>query len=738
MPKYLVTGPDGATYNVEAPEGATEAQVMARVRASAPKAAPKRRGTGIGAVDNALSWANETLIGMGQGAFELGAAATYDNPLGRAVFGDKLVDKANSQRRQVYDAARDATVANPMPGARMGGQVISTLPLAKLRVLQTVANAPKLLNAAKLAAQGAIGGVSVRDPEQGTGGMAALGAASNMVLSPVISRAVAMAGPPLAKAGRWLGGTTPGRAITGAADDLYDTLAPRMLPARYQPPAPLPSSPVAAPTPLGTATGSAGAQAAAPDPVAALSRKAQARKATFDAAGVKSPTTGMVTRDPTVWQFEQNNAGIVGPEGNTLRGAMVKVNEDLNRAAERLVSAKGRSGDPEVVGRAVVDALDAKQAEMQAVTGRLYAQVREARGDVPAGDLGNFREAIESADMLDNPVFDQMRDGVLRRLNRFGMYNNGLPRRGAVATVGQAEELRKFVGGLGDGKDPSVKMMRARLIEALDDDVVATVGDDAFRGARESAKARFQEFKNTFAGDVAGGRVAPERLPARILAKNTTLAQVRALKRSLTTGTDEQVSRGAKALEDLGAQALEDMFDDARIGDDMMSGARLSKAFGKAAPKLRELLSPAEFKQLQRIVTATRYATVPVDYSFVNNSRTTAALANLFGEAKPTNTSSIKTILKHIGAFTAAGPAGNVGVAVADGIATKRAQSQAQAALQAQVARALSPQAAGMAVQDELAARQALAAALRRQQFASQRLPYGLAPALGPEAGRTR
>lgn len=61
MPRYLVTGPDGKRYNVDAPEGATEDEIKARVQeASIPKDDSIVRGFMGGAIkpiDNLASWA---------------------------------------------------------------------------------------------------------------------------------------------------------------------------------------------------------------------------------------------------------------------------------------------------------------------------------------------------------------------------------------------------------------------------------------------------------------------------------------------------------------------------------------------------------------------------------------------------------------------------------------------------------------------------------------------------------
>src|SRR3546814_15190390 len=103
------------------------------------------------------------------------------------------------------------------------------------------------------------------------------------------------------------------------------------------------------------------------------------------------------------------------------------------------------------------------------------------------------------------------------------------------------------------------------MIDALDDDVVNTLGDDAFKAARQSAKARFDEFSKTFAGRIADEGIPPERLTQRLFGA-TSLKDLRSLKQSLTSGTPEQIARGQTAMKGRRYPALSEL----KIG----SGAR--------------------------------------------------------------------------------------------------------------------------------------------------------------------
>jgi hypothetical protein len=274
-------------------------------------------------------------------------------------------------------------------------------------------------------------------------------------------------------------------------------------------------------------------------------------------------------------------------------------------------------------------------------------------------------------------------------------------------TVNQAEELRKFVGSLGNTSDPAVRMMRGKMIDALDDDVVNAVGGDAFKAARASAKARFDEFSKTFAGKAANEGLAPELLSKRILGDGVRLSDLRSLRQSLTTGTDDQVARGMEAWKGLQAQAVDDLLSKSVDADGQLSGSILSREFAKSSPKLRELLEPQDFKELRRLAAATRdVKAFPVGHS-VNTSNTAPSTANLFapGERKQSVPGMLlkRGLAFSAGSLASGTPVGglvaNVGLNAAERAAAMRENQQVAQELMKQVRLAQSPEAAAAAIQ---------------------------------------
>lgn len=668
---------DGRIARFSVPDDATPEQVTAAAQKQfAAKPAPKKTSGVMGWLgDNVLSPINEAIIGAPEGIYNAAAAVT--DPVSKLIFGEEAVRQAQAQRRKVSDAAAGALVSRPAPVARdigrIGGAMAIPLPGQKLQ------QGGKLARAGYRAMQGAVGGAAVRDVDQSAAAPATIGAAANVLLPPILSK-VAQTRPVQAMGRMASRAAAP---LVNAADDLAERALPgvnqflgRQAPTALQGmPAPVPTAALA---PLG--------------------RKAQARAARLKSLGVENPTTGAVTRDPAAFSFEQNISKTAA--GDDLARQMKETEATLVERGRSMVRGMGGAKGPEATGKAVEDVLDAKRTEMQRVTSRLYEKVREVRGDHPVGDLKSFKDFINSPRVTDNATFDGMRESVGRRLGRFGE---------APVTINQAEELRKFVGGLGNGIEPSVRMMRREMIDALDDDVVNAVGDDAFKAARASARARFEEFGKTFPGKLADEKLAPELLTRRVLGDGVKLSDLRALKRSLVTGTDEQVVRGRQAWKALQAQSIDDLLGKAVNDEGMLVGNTLHREFNKSALKFRELLAPDDFKTLRRLAAATRdVKSFPVGHS-VNTSNTAVTLANMFEQA-PAKVKQgwLKLMAKYGAQHAAAGaisfPYGNVALEVGRKAASSVAEQRAASALADKIRMAQSPEAAAAAIKEAQAA----------------------------------
>lgn len=605
MPVYIATSPDGRKWRITAPEGATQGEIRARAKAAAEKSPkqekpkPRTRGTGNRYIDGMLDTVNEAALGAVQGLYNMGALVT--DPFVAAIYGDDAL-KAERQRRQGYfeDASR-YTATNRKPGARTVGQIAATIPLTGGKVLSGAGTVANLVNRG---VQGAIGGAAVRDSDQDAASPATVGAALNIVLPPLLTAAAKT------KPIQSLGSAT-NRAVApviNAGDDLADNVLGAIKPGYVAPPRSLPAPNI-------------------PTGVAALGDDAVARAERFQRVGVENPTTGMVTRDPRLWQYERNGQAIAG-YGDRLQNQILGVESNLAQYGDDL--ARGAPG-AEIAGRNTQDALSLKRDEMQQAIGGLYRQAREQFGDVGVPNLDGLWTKMADPSFRNNPKFGEMGQGITNLLKDFGVIDDmGRNIPGAQLTLSQAEELRKFIGTLGNSSDDAIIAMRSQFRNALDDDVLQGVGGNPFIEARNAARARFAEFKKTYPGKLADSGVAPERITTNLRQAGVRNDDVRDLRRSLLTGTKEQRKRGFQALQLLRQQTIGDIVAPSISPDRAVNGSKLLRDVTGGRDKLAELLTPGQLNRLDDYSQAAFDATAQVPHSAVNNSGTGAALANLF------------------------------------------------------------------------------------------------------------
>jgi hypothetical protein len=441
---------------------------------------------------------------------------------------------------------------------------------------------------------------------------------------------------------------------------------------------------------------------------------------------------------------------------DTMRQSLARRLARLNQAddAAPKTSRLLTEEDLATIARPVGSKLDALwylgAKNVRGTPGPVWAVRDRSRGGEIAG-WGLSRKKVEKEignsfnpdDLFIEKVLPEQADAELRqRAAELGVSLSS--RTGGGTTIAQAEELRKFIGKLGSGIEPSVRRMRAKLIEALDDDVVGAVGDDAFKAARASARARFEEFQKTFPGKLADEGLSPELITKRVLGDGVSFSDIRAMRKSLTTGTPEQVARGKEAWQALRAQAVDDLLQKAVDADGNLVGTVLYREFSKNAAKYREILGPQDYKTLQRLAAASRDAkALPVGHS-VNTSNTAITTANLFDNApKAVRQGWLRLMGKiglragaHAGAAAFAGPAGNVAVesarAAGGAAASVRAETAAVQALMRRIELAKSPEAAAAAINEARAAaasNPAVADALHRA---------GLGAAIGAGGGITQ
>lgn len=532
------------------------------------KPKPRTVGNYIGMGTRAISKGVGDIVSMGSTLAVLPEMLNYvgRQPFGQAMAG--VIDESSNKRG----------LSAPRTNAeRLGSEAIRGV----------TASAPMLMAGGPIAAQ------PIRQLLSGGAGYASGEAARQQGAGPVLQTLASLAG---------------GLATYGGASALANMrLGPKTAGAAPRIPSPLADAP-----------------RVSANPVAPLGRKAVVRDATLRRAGVQNPTTGMVTRDPRMWNFEQETAKLNGA-GDDMSAALIGVDDDLRRGARGIVDRQGGAIGREATGKRVGGVLADKNEALLSDVGDLYKQVRSEVGDARIPTLDNLAASQSHPEWWGNADFDNMAASINKRLSLMADADGGA----AGLNVKQAEELRKFIGNLGaDSKQTYA--MRKVFQNALDTDVLDNFGGAPFAEARAARAAVHQEFTKTLPGKVAEGDIPAELLPKRLMSENsTTLDDLRALRSSLTSG--RTAARGQEALDAIGAQVMDDMLKKYIPEEGTVKGGALFSEFQKNAPRLQIILGPERYKELRRLAQAARYATAEVPRSNPNYSNSASGVANILG-----------------------------------------------------------------------------------------------------------
>jgi len=212
-------------------------------------------------------------------------------------------------------------------------------------------------------------------------------------------------------------------------------------------------------------------------------------------------------------------------------------------------------------------------------------------------------------------------------------------------TVLQAEGFRRGLSESANSTEPAQRWAARRLIDALDDDVVDSVGSEPFRAAREAARARFQHFDDKlikkFLGDniredlffrthVIGG--SSKRLKALVNALKEPPSVLKG--KALSEAREE----GGRALDSLRGAVWDHLMTKAVAVDGSGTALRIvggdKGGFVKALDnigmdRLKVLFSMEEIGKMYRLGRAG--ALLPLDSipgSYINRSNTGSMILN--------------------------------------------------------------------------------------------------------------
>lgn len=356
----------------------------------------------------------------------------------------------------------------------------------------------------------------------------------------------------------------------------------------------------------------------------ALNAEALGRKANLVANGV-TPLKSAVTRSPQDWALERNLSKLTGPDPE-----LAKVGGELTdvyRANDAALGNKLRSfgankpqGSEEALGQAGMEALKQVSRDTQKEVGDLYEIVRSTRGDELASDARQLVTTLD--DLGDSTYAEKLVGSVRNKLKRFGMIDSDGALTNKTLTVTQAEELRKFVNRLPND------FGKRDIIEAIDQDVLGGLGDDAFGTARAAASDRkellanpaTQKALNTL-GEVEQGKTAQNFIRQQVV--NASDQDLDALLKTLAPKQ--------QAIDSLRAGVLQH-FENAAVNPNsgQFSGANLNKELVRFGDKkLLALFGSEEAGKLKSLARAGLDATYQPPYSAVNSSNTTPTALSL-------------------------------------------------------------------------------------------------------------
>lgn len=515
-------------------------------------------------------------------------------------------DKARDFRKKADEelGIYESNAGDGFDVGRLVGQAAATSPLALLPGGQ----AGLLGRTVSGAVQGGLAGGSlyVKEGESRTGNVVG-GLLGGAAVPPAIAGAARLGGK-LAGAGQRVKGllTLPAHAMAQMQDALagvgvnFGALAPNLQDGLRQ----------AAREQLNTS--------GVIDPEA-LARMAKYEELGF--VGDAGPMMGQVTRSPQQWANERNLGKLDDESGAMITG---RLENQKRRFAQIKNEVIGEIPSVEGIESAdvVIDAIKGRWKTTQEAVGALYKAVREEVGDQAGVTVEGLLQRLD-AESVNAPAGDIVKS-INGKLAQIGYEEKG------SLTIGQAEELRKWVGQLADGNEPNLQRLKREFVDLLDDDVIDSVGIDAFKEARSAARKRFQEFSTKLVKGIVDEKMEPQRLMSAI--RNASPKNLQSLKENLLDAPD-----GMAAWERLRQQVVTDIWEKAQKHGEMseFSGARFKDAMkGYQTSRLKVLFEPEELDHLLKVKDAGMGMTFTPPYSAVNWSNTTPTIYNMLKQSR--------------------------------------------------------------------------------------------------------
>lgn len=608
MGKYRVTSPDGQEFVVNAPDGASQDDVMRyareqwsakRVPSIGDKAESFAKSARAGLMDPILGASQLISKGL-RGISSLGGE--YTKPVTDFLDREaKLYDRQIVEGNQEVEAARQRAGFDGIDLTRLGANIVNPVnAIPAAGILGKTASVSSRVG--PLAARGAAAGAAsasiqpvINTDNYLTEKLAqiGIGGIGGGVLTPAVSKLATAIGQRVNQVGNIVKRQNADDVINSAfaqaglnkAD--YSQAQMKALKAEVE---------------------------AALKVGKLVNPAAVARKADFDALGMKG-TSGQITRDPTQYTDEMNLSKLAGI-GTPLRERM---NEQSRRLSELMDNYAAGADDPVAVGQKAIDRLASVDEQMRARVSGMYTAARQSAGaadDVPmtglAQDLGRILDDFEG----------NVPAGLINRFKRYGFLGGEQKK---VFDMIEAEKLLQATNDYGNVTDRATQTALSQIRNALKRSITEGAQDGGpFAKPRMAAAARFKAHEAVPALEkVSRGDATPDDFVAKYVMR-APVKEVQGMAKMLDDGSRDAVRK--MIADDLRRAA----FGANPAGDAKFSPVRYSEKLRKLGDaRLGAFFDSQEIAQLKRIGRVGAFKESRPANSAVNESNTTSALYNL-------------------------------------------------------------------------------------------------------------
>lgn len=377
-----------------------------------------------------------------------------------------------------------------------------------------------------------------------------------------------------------------------------------------------------------------------------------ARAAFLEKMGFKenmAPTRAQIERTATLFQEQQEAAKISGK----VKGRLQDQNALLENQFMDITKKTG--GDPATTGSVVADHIINKATELDNQIGVMYEIARKTTGNQPMIPADDFLSALYKSKPDDkltnglvNAIYGYAKDkGIIKTIKANA--KEGIAAHDVIRdiSVSEAEDLVKAINQRYTTANPNSVRVGRILKDAIDDDVMKAGGSDLFKKARQ-AKAKFhRDLERTSASKFAKRKVSlpkdileetigpDEILTKGIISKKYRPSDIRDLKQYLHSGSPDQIKAGKQAWNELRAEAMDYIKNQAfsgpkdELGKRTITRAGLEKAMNNFGPqKLKELFTPQEYQFLRNMARVTQIME-PISGTYLGKGPTAQAVAAL-------------------------------------------------------------------------------------------------------------